>query len=176
MTTGRPGGGPWTIALPLPDQKSSVILTGMALVLVALLWWLIRAVARQGGFRRACRRVAWELRVTRRAFAQPFRARGLHRRRFRTLTSFFADPAVPALVDNALTGAERAAGEGCHAPAAAVSADRRRVAVVVAGRSPRAAAVSADRDAAARPTLPRRGRSPRPPVRDSPPRPPAPHR
>ncbi|MFE5871643.1 hypothetical protein ACFQ6V_23765 [Streptomyces roseifaciens] len=112
----------------------------MALVLVALLWWLIRAVARQGGFRPACRRAAWELRMTRRAFAQPFRARGLHRRRVRTLTSFFADPAVPALVDHALTGAERAAGEGCHAPAAAVSADRRRVAVVLAGRSPRAAA------------------------------------
>ncbi|MEH6379803.1 hypothetical protein V7793_36545, partial [Streptomyces sp. KLMMK] len=84
MTTGRPAGGPWTVALPLPDQKSSVILTGMALVLVALLWWLIRAVARQGGFRPACRRAAWELRMTRRAFAQPFRARGLHRRRVRT--------------------------------------------------------------------------------------------
>ncbi|MEW2033306.1 hypothetical protein AB0901_22740 [Streptomyces roseifaciens] len=112
----------------------------MALVLVALLWWLIRAVARQGGFRPACRRAAWELRMTRRAFAQPFRARGLHRRRIRTLTSFLADPAVPALVDHALTGAERAAGEGCRAAAAAVSADRRRVAVVLAGRSPRAAA------------------------------------
>ncbi|NJP77780.1 hypothetical protein [Streptomyces telluris] len=112
----------------------------MALVLVALLWWLIRAVARQGGFRPACRRAAWELRMTRRAFAQPFRARGLHRRRIRTLTSFLADPAVPALVDHALTGAERAAGEGCRAAAAAVSADRRRVAVVLAGHSPRAAA------------------------------------
>ncbi|MFH8788124.1 hypothetical protein [Streptomyces roseoverticillatus] len=139
MTTGRPGGGSWAIALPMPDQKSSFILTGMAAVLVLLLWWLIRAVARQGGARRACRRVAWELRMTRRAFAAPFRARGLHRRRVRTLTSFLADPAAPALVDHALTGAEREAGEGCRVPAAAVSADRRRVAVVVAGRSPRAA-------------------------------------
>ncbi|WP_367132428.1 MULTISPECIES: hypothetical protein [Streptomyces] len=128
------------LALPMPDQKSSFILTGMAVVLVLLLWWLLRAVARQGGVRRACRRAAWELRVTRRAFAAPFRARGLHRRRARTLTAFLADPAVPALVDHALTGAERAAGEGCRTPAAAVSADRRRVAVVVAGRSPRAAA------------------------------------
>ncbi|MEV4506438.1 hypothetical protein [Streptomyces klenkii] len=127
------------LALPMPDQKSSFILTGMAVVLVLLLWWLLRAVARQGGLRRACRRAAWELRVTRRAFAAPFRARGLHRRRVRTLTAFLADPAVPALVDHALTGAERAAGEGCRTPAAAVSADRRRVAVVVAGRSPHAA-------------------------------------
>ncbi|WP_424890248.1 hypothetical protein [Streptomyces sp. XH2] len=139
MTAGRPGGGSWALALPMPDQKSSFILTGMAVVLVLLLWWLIRAVARQGGFRRACRRVAWELRVTRRAFAAPFRARSLHRRRVRTLTSFLADPAVPALVDHALADAERAAGEGCRVPAAAVSADRQRVAVVVAGRSPRAA-------------------------------------
>ncbi|MFF7025817.1 hypothetical protein ACFY97_32985 [Streptomyces klenkii] len=128
------------LALPMPDQKSSFILTGMAVVLVLLLWWLLRAVARQGGVRRACRRAAWELRVTRRAFAAPFRARGLHRRRVRTLMAFLADPAVPALVDHALTGAERAAGEGCRTPAAAVSADRRRVAVVVAGRSSRAAA------------------------------------
>ncbi|MEV4924525.1 hypothetical protein [Streptomyces roseoverticillatus] len=139
MTTGTPGGGSWALALPMPDQKSSFILTGMAAVLVLLLWWLIRAVARQGGARRACRRVAWEFRMTRRAFTAPFRARGLHRRRVRTLTSFLADPAVPALVDHALTGAERAAGEDCRVPAAAVSADRQRVAVVVAGRSPRAA-------------------------------------
>ncbi|CAM5351623.1 hypothetical protein SABIM44S_00829 [Streptomyces abikoensis] len=123
----------------MPDQKSSFILTGMAVVLVLLLWWLIRAVARQGGFRRACRRVAWELRMTRRAFAAPFRARSLHRRRVRTLTSFLADPAVPALVDHALADAERVAGEGCRVPAAAVSTDRQRVAVVVAGRSPRPA-------------------------------------
>ncbi|MEV5379597.1 hypothetical protein AB0L26_27035 [Streptomyces nondiastaticus] len=140
MTAGRPGGGSWALALPMPDQKSSFILTGMSVVLVLLLWWLIRAVARQGGARRACRRAAWELRMTRRAFAAPFRARGLHRRRVRTLTAFLADPAVPALVDHALTGAEEAAGEDCRATAAAVSADRQRVAVVVAGRSPRAAA------------------------------------
>ncbi|MFI1826060.1 hypothetical protein ACH41E_06335 [Streptomyces sp. NPDC020412] len=140
MTAPTPGGGPLFLALPMPDQKSSFILSGMALAVVVFIWWLVRAIRRQGGFKPACRRLAWEAGMTRRAFTQPFRDRGVHRRRVRALSSFLADPGAPAVVDRAFVGAERVAGEGCHAPVVALSADRRRVAVVVAGRSPRPAA------------------------------------
>ncbi|MEU5159065.1 hypothetical protein AB0G74_05560 [Streptomyces sp. NPDC020875] len=131
--------GATVVALPLPDQRSSFVLAGLTIALVALIWLLIRAIRRQGGFRPACRRLAWETRMTRRAFTEPFRARSAHRRRIRTLTSFLADPAVPARVDRVVDGAREAAGEGCSVPVVLVSADRAEYTAVIAGRDPRPA-------------------------------------
>ncbi|MEU5976548.1 hypothetical protein [Streptomyces sp. NPDC047315] len=136
MNPAAPTGAP-ALALPLPDQRSSFVLAGMAVVLVGLIWLLIRAIRRQGGFRPACRRLAWEARMTCRAFAEPVRVRNAHRRRIRTLTAFLADPAAPVLVDRVLNGARQSAGQGCEAPAVLVAADRRECTAVIAGRDPR---------------------------------------
>ncbi|MFI8993016.1 hypothetical protein [Streptomyces sp. NPDC053542] len=127
---------PVPLALGMPDRNSWLILIGFLVALVLLVWLLVRTVSRQGGFRRTCRRIAWEARMTARAFTAPLRAYLRHRRCARMLAQYFADPAAGDVVRAALDRADTDAGEGCYVPAVQLSQARDRVRVVVAGRDP----------------------------------------
>ncbi|KAA6222476.1 hypothetical protein CP973_11455 [Streptomyces albofaciens JCM 4342] len=131
---------PLPLALGMPDRNSWLILIGFLVALVLILWLIGRAVRKQGGFRRACRRIAWEVRMTARAFTAPLRAYRRHRRCARTLAAYFADPAAYATSRAALDRADADAGDGCYAPAVQLAQTRDRVRVVVAGRDPAGAA------------------------------------
>ncbi|WP_196942810.1 hypothetical protein [Streptomyces sclerotialus] len=127
---------PVPLALGMPDRNSWFILIGFLVALVLLVWLLVRTVSRQGGFRRTCRRIAWEARMTARAFTAPLRAYLRHRRCARMLAGYFADPAAGDVVRAALDRADADAGEGCYVPAVQLSQAGDRVRVVVAGRDP----------------------------------------
>ncbi|MBZ4017615.1 hypothetical protein [Streptomyces purpurogeneiscleroticus] len=127
---------PVPLALGMPDRNSWLILIGFLVALVLLIWLLVRTVSRQGGFRRTCRRIAWEARMTARAFTAPLRAYLRHRRCARMLAAYFADPAAGDVVRAALDRADADAGEGCYVPAVQLSRAGSHVRVVVAGRDP----------------------------------------
>ncbi|MFH9422635.1 hypothetical protein [Streptomyces sp. NPDC017529] len=131
-----PAQSPVPLALGMPDRNSWLILAGFLAALVLLVWLLARTVRKLGGFRRTCRRIAWETRMTARAFTAPLRAYLRHRRCARILAAYFADPAAHDLLRTALDRADAAAGDGCHAPAAQLTQAGDRVRVVVAGRDP----------------------------------------
>ncbi|OKI05291.1 hypothetical protein A6A06_11770 [Streptomyces sp. CB02923] len=131
-----PAQSPVPLALGMPDRNSWLILIGFLVVLVLLIWLLARTVRRQGGLRRTCRRVAWEVRMTARAFTAPLRAYLRHRRCARTLAAYFADPAAYDVSRAALDRADADAGDGCYAPTVQLSPAWDRVHVVVAGRDP----------------------------------------
>ncbi|WP_238783519.1 hypothetical protein [Streptomyces monomycini] len=135
-----PAQSPVPLALGMPDRNSWLILIGFLVVLVLLIWLLARAVRKQGGLRRACRRVAWEVRMTARAFTAPLRAYLRHRRCARTLAAYFADPAAYEMSRAALDRADADAGDDCYAPTVQLAQARDRVHVVVAGRDPAGAA------------------------------------
>ncbi|WP_050506465.1 hypothetical protein [Streptomyces rimosus] len=132
--------GPLPLALGMPDRNSWLILIGFLVALVLILWLIGRAVRKQGGFRRACRRIAWEVRMTARAFTAPLRAYARHRRCARTLAAYFADPAAYDTARAALDRADADAGDGCYAAAVQLAQTRDRVRVVIAGRDPAGAA------------------------------------
>ncbi|MEV0598209.1 hypothetical protein AB0I82_02735 [Streptomyces sp. NPDC050315] len=127
---------PVPLALGMPDRNSWLILIGFLVALVLFVWLLVRTVSRQGGFRRTCRRIAWEARMTARAFTAPLRAYLRHRRCARMLAGYFAGPAAGDTVRAALDRADADAGDGCYAPAVQLSQTGDRVRVVVAGRDP----------------------------------------
>ncbi|MFH8343265.1 hypothetical protein [Streptomyces sp. NPDC018045] len=127
---------PVPLALGMPDRTSWLILIGFLVVLVLLIWLIARTVRRQGGLRRTCRRIAWEVRMTARAFTAPLRAYLRHRRCARTLAGYFADPAAYDVSRAALDRADADAGDGCYAPTVLLAPARDRVHVVVAGRDP----------------------------------------
>ncbi|WP_051831026.1 hypothetical protein [Streptomyces violens] len=127
---------PVPLALGMPDRNSWLILIGFLVALVLLIWLLVRTVSRQGGFRRTCRRIAWEVRMTARAFTAPLRAYLRHRRCARMLAGYFADPAAGDVVRAALDRADADAGDGCYVPTVQLSQGGGRVRVVVAGRDP----------------------------------------
>ncbi|MYT44709.1 hypothetical protein GTY89_20845 [Streptomyces sp. SID5471] len=131
---------PLPLALGMPDRNSWLILIGFLVALVLILWLIGRAVRKQGGFRRACRRIAWEIRMTARAFTAPLRAYLRHRRCARTLAAYFADPAAYDTARAALDRADADTGDGCYAPAVQLAQTRDRVRVVIAGRDPAGAA------------------------------------
>ncbi|MEN2418534.1 hypothetical protein AABB02_10545 [Streptomyces rimosus] len=131
---------PLPLALGMPDRNSWLILIGFLVALVLILWLIGRAVRKQGGFRRACRRIAWEARMTARAFTAPLRAYLRHRRCARTLAAYFADPAAYDTARAALDRADADTGDGCYAPAVQLAQTRDRVRVVIAGRDPAGAA------------------------------------
>ncbi|MFC6067152.1 hypothetical protein [Streptomyces ochraceiscleroticus] len=131
-----PAQSPVPLALGMPDRNSWLILIGFLVALVLLVWLLVRTVSRQGGFRRTCRRIAWEVRMTARAFTAPLRAYLRHRRCARMLAGYFADPAAGDVVRAALDRADADAGDGCYVPAVQLSRAGDRVRVVVAGRDP----------------------------------------
>ncbi|MGW7554237.1 hypothetical protein [Streptomyces rimosus] len=131
---------PLPLALGMPDRNSWLILIGFLVALVLILWLIGRAVRKQGGFRRACRRMAWEIRMTARAFTAPLRAYLRHRRCARTLAAYFADPAAYDTARAALDRADADTGDGCYAPAVQLAQTRDRVRVVIAGRDPAGAA------------------------------------
>ncbi|MCZ4124713.1 hypothetical protein [Streptomyces sp. H39-S7] len=135
--TGRtaPAGGQ-PLALAMPDRNSWLIIIGLLAALILLMWVASRIIRSQGGFRRTCRRVVWEARMTGRAFSQPLRAWRLHRRCARMLTSFLADPEARELVGAALDRADAAQGAGCYAPTVWIGPSRDRTRVVIAGRDP----------------------------------------
>ncbi|MCM2423549.1 hypothetical protein [Streptomyces sp. RKAG293] len=136
--TGRTGyvAGRRPLALPMPDRNSWLTIIGLLIALVLLIWVAARIIKSQGGFRRTCRRVVWETRMTRLAFSQPFRAYRLHRRCARMLTSFLADPEARVLAGAALDRADAAQGVGCYAPTVWIGPSRDRTRVVIAGRDP----------------------------------------
>ncbi|MEU6960787.1 hypothetical protein [Streptomyces chrestomyceticus] len=135
-----PEQSPVPLALGMPDRTSWLIIIGFLVVLVLLVWLLARTVRKQGGFRRTCRRIAWEVRMTARAFTAPLRAYLRHRRCARTLAAFFADPAAYEVSRAALDRADADAGDDCYAPTVQLAQARDRVHVVVAGRDPAGAA------------------------------------
>lgn len=124
------------LALAMPDRNSWLIIIGLLVALILLIWVAARIIKSQGGFRRTCRRVVWETRMTRLAFSQPFRAYRLHRRCARMLTSFLADPEARVLAGAALDRADAAQGVGCYAPTVWIGPSRDRTRVVIAGRDP----------------------------------------
>ncbi|MFE7317593.1 hypothetical protein ACFU7T_31485 [Streptomyces sp. NPDC057555] len=124
------------LALGMPDPTSWWILLGFLLAVVLVCWLIGRTVRRLGGFRRACRRVVWELRTTGRAFTAPLRAYLSLRRAVRLLNRFFADPAGHDTVRAALDRADQECGTGCYAAAVHLGPARDVVQVVVAGRDP----------------------------------------
>lgn len=136
--TGRtvPVAGSQPLALAMPDRNSWLIIISLLVALVLLIWVAARIIKSQGGFRRTCRRVVWETRMTRLAFSQPFRAYRLHRRCARMLTSFLADPEARVLAGAALDRADAAQGVGCYAPTVWIAPSRDRTRVVIAGRDP----------------------------------------
>ncbi|MEU3460533.1 hypothetical protein ABZ721_11330 [Streptomyces sp. NPDC006733] len=128
--------GRQSLALAMPDRNSWLIIIGFLTALVLLIWVVSRIIRSQGGFRRTCRRVVWEARMTGRAFSQPLRAYRLHRRCARMLTSFLADPDARVLAGAALDRADAAQGAGCYAPTVWIGPSRDRTRVVIAGRDP----------------------------------------
>ncbi|MEU4203103.1 hypothetical protein AB0B79_14745 [Streptomyces sp. NPDC039022] len=135
-----PAQSPVPLALGMPDRTSWLILIGFLVVLILLVWLLARTVRKQGGLRRTCRRIAWEVRMTARAFTAPLRAYLRHRRCARTLAAFFADPAAYEVSRAALDRADADAGDDCYAPTVQLAQAGDRVHVVVAGRDPAGAA------------------------------------
>ncbi|MFH8406189.1 hypothetical protein ACH4FX_15600 [Streptomyces sp. NPDC018019] len=131
-----PAQSPVPLALGMPDRTSWLILIGFLVALILILWLIGRAVRKQGGFRRTCRRIGWEVRMTARAFTAPLRAYLRHRRCARTLAAYFADPAAYDTSRAALDRADADAGDGCYAPTVQLAQTRDRVRVVVAGRDP----------------------------------------
>lgn len=168
--TGRtvPVAGSQPLALAMPDRNSWLIIISLLVALVLLIWVAARIIKSQGGFRRTCRRVVWETRMTRLAFSQPFRAYRLHRRCARMLTSFLADPEARVLAGAALDRADAAQGVGCYAPTVWIAPSRDRTRVVIAGRDPLGPSgewTDATAGPGSGPGPPRRrrsGRSPRP--------------
>lgn len=128
------------LALGMPDRASWLILLGFLAVLTLLLWGTARLIRSQGGPRRTCRRIVWEARMTRRAFAEPFRVLRRHRRWSRILSGHLADPTAPDRALAALDHADAVADDGCYALAVQLNPARDRVRVVLAGRDPGAPA------------------------------------
>ncbi|MER6143273.1 hypothetical protein ABT174_25075 [Streptomyces sparsogenes] len=120
----------------MPDRASWLILLGFLAVLTLVLWGTARLIRSQGGPRRTCRRIVWEARMTRRAFAEPFRVLRRHRRWARIL----ADPTASDSALAALDHADAVADDGCYALAVQLNPARDRVRVVLAGRDPGAPA------------------------------------
>ncbi|WP_346178440.1 hypothetical protein [Streptomyces cuspidosporus] len=124
----------------MPDRASWLILLGFLAVLTLVLWGTARLIRSQGGPRRACRRIVWEARMTRRAFAEPFRVLRRHRRWARILSGHLADPTASDRALAALDHADAVADDGCYALAVQLNPARDRVRVVLAGRDPGAPA------------------------------------
>ncbi|MFI1336488.1 hypothetical protein ACH4U7_41550 [Streptomyces sp. NPDC020845] len=120
----------------MPDRASWLILLGFLAALTLLVWLIARLIRSQGGLRPTCRRIVWEVRMTRRAFAEPFRVFSRHRRWARILSGYLADPAAPGTALAALDHADSTTDEGCYALAVQLSPARDQVRVVVAGRDP----------------------------------------
>ncbi|MEU1662020.1 hypothetical protein ABZ547_00180 [Streptomyces sparsogenes] len=124
----------------MPDRASWLILLGFLAVLTLVLWGTARLIRSQGGPRRTCRRIVWEARMTRRAFAEPFRVLRRHRRWARILSGHLADPTASDRALAALDHADAVADDGCYALAVQLNPARDRVRVVLAGRDPGAPA------------------------------------
>ncbi|KAK1177333.1 hypothetical protein B7755_003665 [Streptomyces sp. NBS 14/10] len=120
----------------MPDRASWLILLGFLAALTLLVWLMARLIRSQGGLRPTCRRIVWEVRMTRRAFAEPFRVFSRHRRWARILSGYLADPAAPGTALAALDHADSTTDDGCYALAVQLSPARDQVRVVVAGRDP----------------------------------------
>ncbi|MDT0542854.1 hypothetical protein [Streptomyces lonegramiae] len=136
------------LALGMPDRASWLILLGFLAAFTVLVWLSARLIRSQGGVRGACRRIVWEVRMTRRAFAEPFRVFSRHRRWARILSGYLADPAAPGRALAALDHADSTADNGCYALAVQLNPARDRVRVILAGRDPLAPAGPWERTAA----------------------------
>ncbi|MDX3232368.1 hypothetical protein [Streptomyces sp. ME19-01-6] len=124
------------LALGMPDRASWLILLGFLAAFTLLVWLCARLLRSQGGLRRTCRRIVWEARMTRRAFAEPFRVFRRHLRWARILSGYLADPAAPGRALAALDHADSTTDDGCYALAVQLSPARDQVRVVLAGRDP----------------------------------------
>lgn len=128
----------------LPDRAApfeghsprTIVMTGFVILLLLLgLIALIRRVVRgQGGWRGTGRRIRREVRLTARAFAEPFRRRGRYRRGVRALTAALADPATRVDGAAAIEAADVLVAAAPGAGAYAVAIDPRDACVHVAGR------------------------------------------
>ncbi len=96
-----------TLALSWNSGASALILALAELLL--LLWLLLRwLVRRQGGWRRAWRRLTRQVRLTRQAFSEPVREFLRFRAAVRQLTRLLASEATTAVARHALDGADTA--------------------------------------------------------------------
>ncbi|NEA98861.1 hypothetical protein [Streptomyces sp. SID13726] len=124
------------LALPKPHQSALTAVIVAAVLLLLLVLLLRHTIRKRGGWRRFRRRLGQEATLTRRAFGEPLRSYGRHRRGVRALGRQLSDPRKGLLVRRLLDAAATALADAPGAFPYAVRTAPGHAAVQIAARRP----------------------------------------